>query len=113
MVLRGLGSQELARALQHILRADRAPGELLRVAGVEQRNALAVDDQRRGFAFLDLDCAVEATVHGIILHDVCELFRRLVRRVDADDLNVVAADRSAEHQTANTTETINANFNTH
>ena len=113
MVLRGLGGQELTRALQHILRADRPPGKLLRVAGVEQRNALSVDDQRRGFAALGLDRAVEAAVHGIILHDVRELFRRLIRRVDADDFNVVAADRSAEHQTANAAKPVNANFNTH
>jgi len=57
------------------------------------------------------DRAVKAAVHGIVLHGIRQLLGRLIRRVDGDDLNIVGADRGAEHQTADAAEAIDANFN--
>ena len=47
MILRLFLGQERAGALEHILDTQLAPGQELRVAVVEQRNALAIDDQSR------------------------------------------------------------------
>ena len=103
--------QERAGALEHILNAQLTPGQELRITVVEQRNTLAVDDQSRVFAFLKINGAVEAAVHGVILHGICQLLRRFVRSVDGDDLNIVSADRGAEYQTADAAKAIDTNFN--
>ena len=103
--------QELAGALEHILNTQLAPGQELCVAVVEQRNTFAVDDQGRVLAALIIDGAVEAAVHGIVLHGIRQLLRRFIRRVDGDDLDIVGADRGAEHQTADAAKAIDANFN--
>ena len=111
MILRLFLGQERTGALEHILDTQLAPGQELRVTVVEQRNPLAVDDQGRVFAALVIDGAVKAAVHGVVLHGIRQLLRRFIRRVDGDDLNIVGADRSAEHQTADAAEAIDANFN--
>ena len=111
MILRLFLGQERAGALEHILDTQLAPGQELRVAVVEQRNALAIDDQGRVLAALAIDRAVKAAVHGIVLHSIRQLLGRLIRRVDGDDLDIVGADRGAEHQTADAAEAIDANFN--
>ena len=111
MILRLFLGQERAGALEHILDTQLAPGQELRVAVVEQRNALAIDDQSRVLAALAIDRAVKAAVHGIVLHGIRQLLGRLIRRVDGDDLDIVGADRGAEHQTADAAEAIDANFN--
>ena len=111
MILRLFLGQERAGALEHILNAQLTPGQELRITVVEQRNTLAVDDQGRVFAFLKINGAVEAAMHGVILHGICQLLGRFVRSIDGDDLNIVSADRGAEYQTADTAEAIDANFN--
>jgi len=47
--------QERAGALEHVLNAQLAPGQELRVAVVEQRNTLAGDDQSRVFAIFKIN----------------------------------------------------------
>ena len=111
MILRLFLGQERTGALKHILDTQLAPGQELRVTVVEQRNTLAVDDQGRVLAALVIDGAVKAAVHGVILHGIRQLLRRFIRRVDGDDLDIVGADRSAEHQTADAAKAIDANFN--
>ena len=111
MILRLFLGQERAGALEHILDTQLAPGQELRVAVVEQRDTLAVDDQGRVLAVLVIDGAVEAAVHGIVLHGIRQLLRRFIRCVDGDDLDIVSADCGTEHQSADAAKTIDTNFN--
>src|SRR5699024_4579316 len=94
----GLGAllgEELAGALEDVVNAQLAPGQLGGIAGAEDLDGLAVHDQ---VAVHDLDAAVEAAVHGVELGDVGELLRGLVGGVHGDYLDVVADDAGTENQ---------------
>ena len=106
--LGGFLGQELAGALENIVNAQIAPAELAGVAGVEQLNSLAVDDE---VAVGDLDSAVEAAMDGVVLGGIGNLLGLLVRGVHGDYLDVVADNAGTEDQAADASETIDANFN--
>ena len=102
--------QELTGGLHHILGAHLAPGNVLGVHLSEEGNLFAVDDDGVvGIA----DLALELTVHGIVTEHVGHIVRRHEGVVDADKLNVRAADAGAEHQTTDPAKAINANFDAH
>ena len=73
-------------------------------------HALAVDDQ--GVLF-DLDAALERAVHGVVLEQVTKR-RGVGEVVDGDELDVGAAlDRSADGETTDAAEAIDAHSNSH
>ena len=80
------------------------------IAGVEELDGLAVHDK---VAVDDLDGAVEAAVHGVVLGDVGELLGGLVRGVHGDYLEVVADDPGAEHEAADAAKPVDTNFDAH
>jgi hypothetical protein len=104
MILDGLGSQELAGTLQHILCAQLAPGQLGRLAAVEQRNTNAVDDEG---GIIIAHRAGEPAMDCVILQGMCQLLRGLVRGVDTHEFYVPSLAASPENQTADTAEAVN------
>ena len=110
MRLSGFLGEELAGALEDVINAQLAPGELRGVAAVEELDVLAVHDE---VAVDDLDGAVEAAVDGVILRSVSELLGSLVGGVHGDDLDVVTDDAGAEDQTADAAEAIDAYSDAH
>ena len=110
MRLSGFLGEELAGALEDVINAQLAPGELRRIAAVEELDVLAVHDE---VAVDDLDGAVEAAVDGVILRSVSELLGSLVGGVHGDDLDVVTDDAGAEDQTADAAEAIDAYSDAH
>ena len=110
MRLSGFLGEELAGALEDVVNAELAPGELGGVAAVEELDVLAVDDE---VAVDYLDAAVELTVDGVVLGGVSELLGGLIGGVDGDYLDVVTHDACAENQAADTSEAIDANFDAH
>ena len=108
--LGGFLGEELAGALEDVVNAELAPGQVVGIAGVEELDGLAVDDQ---VAVHDIDAAVEAAVHGVVLHDVSELLGLLVRGVHGDDLDVVTDDAGAEDEAADAAKPVDTNSDAH
>ena len=109
----GLGLIQIhAGALQNVLDAQLAPGDQGRVAVAlvgEDLDDLAVDGDGAVLIVAD-DFAVEAPVHGIVLHAVGDVGGGIAGGVDGDDLDVVRLDSSAESQGADAAEAIDADF---
>ena len=101
--------EELAGALENILCAQLAPGQLGRIAGVQDGEALAVDDEELLFVVEAYVC-VESAVNGVELDSLGQLTGGLAGSVDADDFDIIGLDSSSESQTADAAKTIDANF---
>ena len=101
---------KLAGALDDILRADRAPGDLARLLTVEHADAAAVDDQ---VVTLPAHLALEPAVYAVVLQQIRHVVRGLAVAVDADELNVRPFAPQPKHQAANSAESVNAYFHTH
>ena len=102
-----LGGEESAGALEDILNAHLAPGQLGGVAVADYGNTLAVYGDG---AVVRLDGAVEAAVDGVVLYGVGQLSGGLVGSVDCDDLNIVRDDGCSENETTDTAKTIDCYF---
>ena len=110
--LSGLLGEEAAGALENVLHAELAPGQESGVTVLvvrENLNGLAVDGEGACLV-VGGDATVEATVNGVILDGVSQLACGVTGSIDCDDLDVISLDGGAEGQRADTTETIDTNF---
>ena len=101
--------EELAGALENVLGAQLAPGKQRRIAGVQNGEALAVDDEEL-LLVVEAYVCVESAVNGVVLDSVGQLTGGLAGSVDADDFDIIGLDSSSESQTADAAKTIDANF---
>jgi len=102
---------EYAGRLNNILGAALAPRDLFGIHAAINIDSLAVYNQ---LAVFFLDAAVKSAMDGIILHHVYHIVGVYERIVHAYNLKRFRlSDSSTEHQTTDTSETIDANFNCH
>ena len=102
-----LGGEECAGALENVLNAHLAPGQLCRVAVADDGDALAI----YGYGIIViLNGSLEAAMHGVVLNGVRQLSRGLVGSIDGNDLDIVSDDAGSECQTADAAKTIDSNF---
>jgi len=100
------GSQVQTGALEDILSADFAPGQVSSILLAEAGVALAVDNK---VISLVGNLAVELAVHGVILEQICKVVSG-AEVVDADDLDVGMVHAVAEYHAADAAETIDTDF---
>ncbi len=101
-----------AGALQHVFHTQLAPGDQGGVAvGLvrEDLDDLAVDGDGAVLVVAH-DFAVEAALHGIVLHAVGDVAGGMAGSVDGDDLDVVRLDGGAEGQRTDAAEAIDTDF---
>ncbi len=99
-------------ALEHVLDTELTPGDQGSVAISligEDLNGLAVDSDG-ALLIVAADFAIEAAVHGIVLHTVSDVAGGMAGSVDGDDLDVVRLDSGAEGQGADAAKAVDANF---
>jgi len=106
----GLAGREHARALDHHIHAQVAPGQRRRVTLLEDPDRLAVDVQ---VLVIAVDRAIEAAMRAVVLQ---QRGQGLVARqvVDANDLEVLrTSDHVTESQTTDSTKTVDRDANSH
>ena len=103
--------QEEASGFHNDVYIESAPSNVGRILFSEDLDLVAVDDEEVAF---DLDVVVESTVDGVVLQHVSEVVS-VEEVVNTDNLDVVREvfHSSAEHHTADTTETIDTEFESH
>ena len=103
--------KEEARGLNNVVNTDITPLQEGRIAFGCDANGLAVDNQ---VAVDHFDGAVEGAVHRVVLEHVGHVIGRQ-KVVDTDNFNTEFGTRNggAENETADTTETVNTNFDGH
>src|SRR3989344_9253978 len=108
--LTGFGGQEEAGGVDDDVGARFVPLEISRIFLGGQTNLLAIHHHA---AAVDLDVAVEAAMHRVVLQNISQIvwFQQVV---DGDDLDVFEIFRDrAEHHTTDTAETVNTDFDSH
>ena len=103
-----LGEEQTGR-LDDVLCANLIPSEFVGVLAGRHTDLLAVDDELR-LLDVSLNRALELTMHRVILQHVGQIVNG-AEVIDAHDLDVRTILSSAENETADTTETVNTNFN--
>ena len=103
--------EEEAGGFDDNVNAQSAPSDVGGVFFGENLNLVAIDDH---VVAIDLDVVLELAMNGIVLQHVSEIIR-VEKVVDTDNLNVICEvfHSSAEHHTADTTETIDTEFKSH
>ena len=103
--------EEEASGFNNDVYVKSAPSDVGRILFSEDLDLVAVDDEEVAF---DLDVVVESAVDGVILQHVSEVVS-VEKVVDTDNSNVLGEvfHSSAEDHTADTTETINTEFESH
>ena len=99
--------QEEPRGFYYVFSTDSRPLEVGRVLFCGYADGLAIDDE---VTVLDLDGAVEATMHRVVLEHVGHVLC-VEQVIDTYDLDVAALLGSTEDKTADTSEAVNTNFN--
>ncbi len=106
-----LGGGEHTGRLYHIIRAALAPRNLSRVHLVIDLDLFAINDE---FAVFSGDLTLEPTMHRIILGHIDHIINIDERVIDPDDLKLLRLCNSrTENKSADTTKTVNTNFNCH
>src|SRR5690606_24875401 len=106
--IRCLGEE--AGGLDHDVDTQVAPGQVCRVAVLENLDGLAVDDDLIASEF---DVGSEPPCHGVVLQEVCQ---RLVvgEVIDRDDLEVTSlSQRGAEIVAADAAESVDSDLDAH
>ena len=104
-------SEEETSGFNNDVYIESAPSNVGRILFSEDLDLVAVNNEEVAF---DLDVVVELTVDGVILEHVCEVVS-VEKVVDTDNSDVLGEvfHSSAEDHTADTTETINTEFESH
>ena len=91
--------------------ADFVPLQGGRILLGGEADLLAVDDEE---VAVDRDVVVEDAVHGVVLQHVREVVR-VEQVVDADDFDVIREvfDGGTEHHAANSSESVDTDFDSH
>mmetsp|Transcript_44502 Transcript_44502/g.71279 ORF Transcript_44502/g.71279 Transcript_44502/m.71279 type:complete len:210 (-) Transcript_44502:11-640(-) len=101
---------EDARTLRHIHRTSFAPRDLFRVALLEHLDRLAVHDQRLA---IRRHGTVEATLRRVVFELVHHVIWWDERIIDSHNLHVIAGRRDTQDHAANTSKTIDSDFQRH
>ena len=102
--------QVLAGALADILSAHAGPGNVLDLQGGEDGVLLAVDHQH---AVLRGNLAGELAVHAVVLEHVSHILGVHEGVVQADNLNIITVEGSAEHEAADAAKAIDTDLGFH
>ena len=99
-------------ALQNNVNTQLAPGQLGSVGLCVDGDLLAIDNNVVLAGLDDMTLGSVVTLSGIVLQQVSQHLGR-GQVVDGDDLEALSTEHLTESQTADTTETIDSNFNRH
>jgi len=101
------GGGEDARRLHHIIGTGRSPLNFGRIATVENRNRLSVDDE---LSVGDFDRSVKVSVRRVVLEHVDHVLQVDEGVVDRHHVHIVTFQRRPGHQSADAPETIDTNI---
>ena len=103
-----LGQEQTGR-LDNVLGADLVPFQVCGVFLCGYADSLAVYDEK-AFLSVEIDGALELAVHRIVFEHVGHVIDRY-EVVDAHNFDLCVLARCTEYQTADTSETVDTNFN--